>query len=76
MTITPLSSSPVTTLKYLCINHGEQCFCQFEIIINVLVTSFRWINVKPTLIRRHMSTGYGLTWSTAIINYILVLLLR
>ena len=30
-------------LKYFCINHGDQrVFCQFEIIINVLVSSFRF----------------------------------
>ena len=30
-----------TTLKYSCINHGHQRIFQFEIIINVIVSSFR-----------------------------------
>ena len=34
----------LTTLKYFCINHEDQrFFFQFEIIINVLVSSFRFI---------------------------------
>ena len=41
---TPFSfTSTLTTLKYFCINHGDQSFFQFEIIINVLVGSFRFI---------------------------------
>ena len=33
----------LTTLKYICINHGDQRVFQFEIIINVLVSSFWFI---------------------------------
>ena len=34
----------LTTLKYFCVIHGDQrFFFQFEIIINVLVSSFRFI---------------------------------
>ena len=34
----------LTTLKYLCTNHrGHRCFFQFEVIINGLVSSFRFI---------------------------------
>ena len=31
-------------LKYDCINHGDQRVFQFEIIVNVLVGSFRLMN--------------------------------
>ena len=30
-------------LKYFCVNHGDQRFFQFEIILNVLVRIFRFI---------------------------------
>ena len=32
-----------TTLKYFCINHRDQKFFQFEIIINVFVSSFEYL---------------------------------
>ena len=32
----------LTALKYVCISHGDQRVFQFEIIINVLVSSFRF----------------------------------
>ena len=30
----------LTTLKYLCINHGDQRVLEFAVIINILVSSF------------------------------------
>ena len=38
----PLSILTLTTLKYFCIYNGDQSFFQFEIIINVLLSSFRF----------------------------------
>ena len=40
------------TLNYFCINHGHQSFFQFVIIINFLVSSFRFIWI-------HMVWVYG-----------------
>ena len=40
-----------TLLEYFCKNHGDQRFLQFEIIINVLVSSFRFIWIPVMGIR-------------------------
>ena len=40
-------------LKYFCINHGDQRFLQFEIIINVLVVSFRFIWIPMLWVYGH-----------------------
>ena len=50
-TTTPMSNAGIrlvycialTTLKYFCKNHGNQRVFKFEIIINVLASSFRFI---------------------------------
>ena len=45
----------LTPLKYFCINHGAQrFFCQFEIIINVLVSSFRFIWIPILWVYDHL----------------------
>ena len=35
----------IKTLRYVHTNHGEMFFFQYEIIINVLVSSFRFIGI-------------------------------
>ena len=39
----PKRPLPLTTLEYFCINHRNKRVFQFKIIINVLVSSFRFI---------------------------------
>ena len=50
-----LKGLTLTTLKYICINHGDHrvnWYMQFEIIINILVSSFRfvWIPMLSTTV--------------------------
>ena len=35
--------NPIHSTKYVCVKHGDPRVFQFEIIINVLVSSFRFI---------------------------------
>ena len=39
------NSLTLTTIKYVCINHGTKGFFQFEIIISVLVSFFCFIRI-------------------------------
>ena len=41
--ITQIGVVTLTTLKYFCINHGDQRGFLFEVVINVLVSSFRFM---------------------------------
>ena len=43
----------LTTLNYFCINHGEKRFFQFEIIINGLVSFFRFICIHMLWVHDH-----------------------
>ena len=57
-------SPSLTTMNYFCINHGNQMFFfQFEVIITVLVSSFRFIWIP-----RYLSYG-----STSITNIFIML---
>ena len=54
-----------TLLEYFCKNHGDQRFFQFEIIINVLASSFRFIwipvmGIRPVEIYKFFQCGLRL----------------
>ena len=50
----PINALSLTTLKYVCLNNGnKRCFFQFEVIINVLVRSFRFIWIPRLCVYNH-----------------------
>ena len=55
----------LTTLKYVCINHGDQRVFQFEVIIYVLVSSFRFIWIHMPWIYDHYK--YIISFSVGIV---------
>ena len=54
----------LATLKYFCLNHEDQMFFKFEIIINVLVNSFCFVWIPMLCVYRHYNLCYSFSAGT------------